>query len=71
MKKYKAKPEPDIDEIAMRLRYVNIEEMLRVIFIAIDAVKEATATSSKSSKNVHAEFDQLRETLVFVFGANR
>ena len=59
-------------EIAKRLQYVNIEELLQGIFDAIDGAKAMAGSLPPEDCDEDREtLEQLRKTVVFVFGADR
>ena len=58
--------------IAWRLRWINVEEFVHGIFDAIDEAKGmAGALPPEECDEAREGLDQLRKTVVFVFGADR
>jgi len=76
-KKSKPKVEPsppkfDVEEIAKRLRFIDIEELVQGIFDAIDEAKGmAGSLDPDTCDETRAALEQLRKTVVFIFGASR
>jgi hypothetical protein len=65
-------PKFDVEEIGARLRFINVEELVQGIFDAIDEAKGmAGALGPDECDEARAELEQLRKTVVFVFGASR
>jgi len=76
--KHKTEPSKPVDslfnpsEIAKRLQYVNVEELLQGIFDAIDGAKAMAGSLPPEDCDEDREtLEQLRKTVVFVFGADR
>ncbi len=78
-KKHKPKAEPphhlpkfDVEEIAKRLRFIDVPELVHGIFDAIaEAQGMAGSLEPDECDQAREELEQLRKTVVFVFGADR